>query len=196
MYMYASKDIAQNKTDRELVALTLKDNSWYQYLMKRYERKLARYIKRICPMNKEDTEDVLEEVFIKVYRYLNDFNTDLSFSSWIYRIAHNEALSYLRKLDTQPKTVYSDPDSPVFGSLSQDIDFQQKINEKYFEKNITKAFDNLDEKYRSVLILKYLENKDYREISDILKKPMGTIATLINRGKKQLKAKVIKNKLY
>ena len=147
-------------------------------------------------MNKEDTEDVLEEVFIKVYRYLNDFNTDLSFSSWIYRIAHNEAVSYLRKLDTQPKTVYSDPDSPVFGSLSQDIDFQQKINEKYFEKNITKAFDNLDEKYRSVLILKYLENKDYREISDILKKPMGTIATLINRGKKQLKAKVIKNKLY
>jgi RNA polymerase sigma-70 factor (ECF subfamily) len=54
------------------------------------------------------------------------------------------------------------------------------------------ALDNLDQKYREILILKFLENKDYTEISDILEKPMGSVATLINRGKKQLKKEVDK----
>jgi RNA polymerase sigma-70 factor (ECF subfamily) len=52
---------------------------------------------------------------------------------------------------------------------------------------VNTAIKNLDEKYRDVLILKFIEGKDYNEISDILEKPMGSIATLINRGKKQLK---------
>lgn len=194
--MHASKKHDMpDKTDQELVSLTLKDSSWYRYLMERYNGKLMRYIRRICFVGREDAEDILEEVFIKAYQHLNDFNTDLSFSSWIYRIAHNEAVSYLRKLNARPKIVYYDPNSLVFRSLSRSVDLQQKIDEERFKKNIMEILSGLDEKYRTVLVLKYFENKEYREISDILKKPMGTVATLLSRAKKQLKAAVKKNKL-
>ena len=193
--MYASKHAAQSKNDQELVALTLKDNLWYQYLMERYEKKLMRYIRRICFINEEEAEDILQEVWIKAYQHLNDFNTDLSFSSWIYKITHNQSVSYLRKLNVRPKTFYPDPESSLFGSFSGDMNIQQKIDKKYFKKNIMHLLNTLDEKYRTVLILKYLENKNYQEISDILKKPMGTVATLLNRAKKKLKVKIIKNKI-
>ena len=163
--------------------------------MERYEKKLMRYIRRICFINEEEAEDILQEVWIKAYQHLNDFNTDLSFSSWIYKITHNQSVSYLRKLNVRPKTFYPDPESSLFGSFSGDMNIQQKIDKKYFKKNIMHLLNTLDEKYRTVLILKYLENKNYQEISDILKKPMGTVATLLNRAKKKLKVKIIKNKI-
>jgi RNA polymerase sigma-70 factor (ECF subfamily) len=59
-------------------------------------------------------------------------------------------------------------------------------------KKVNQALQKIDQKYREILILKFLENKDYTEISDILQKPMGSIATLINRGKKQLRKEIEK----
>lgn len=194
--MYVSKHSIQDKTDQELVVLTLKEGSWYRYLMERYEAKLMRYIRRICRVSKEDAEDILEEVFIKAYLHLNDFDTSLSFSSWIYKIAHNEAMSYVRKLNARPKVVYhyEDQDPSVFNVLSEDIDTKQKIDNEYLKKNIMEILDDLDEKYRTVLILRYLEDKNYQEISDILRKPIGTVGTLLSRAKKCLKAEMKKNR--
>ncbi len=172
--------------DDELVKLSLENQDYFYCLILRYEDKLLRYIRRISSSSKEDAEDILQEIFISVYKNLNDFDSNLKFSSWIYRIAHNKTVSHWRKIQSRPKTVSGDDeDNNLFDFIAGDDDLLKSLEQKCSAKQIRKIIFNLDDKYREVLVLRFLEDKDYKEISDILKKPMGTVATLINRAKKK-----------
>ena len=180
-----------NKTDEQIVVLTLKNQDYYLCLMKRYEAKLLNYILKISNINKEDAEDILQEVFIKAYQNLNDFDLNFKFSNWIYSIAHNATISAFRKKKVRPQTV-SWEDKDLNNILESTLDVENTSLQKLTYKQILKIINRLPLKYKDVLILKFMEGKDYREISDILHKPMGTIATLINRAKKSLKQELKK----
>lgn len=179
----------ENLSDEELVKLTLADQEIFLHIIKRYETKLGYYIKRISGLGKEDIEDILQEVFIKAYQNLNNFDQGLKFSSWIYRIAHNEVISSWRKRKSRPENVIWDAEK-VLENIVADFDISQDIDRDILSKNMEGIFSKMDMKYREVLVLKFIEDKNYQEISDILKKPMGTVATLINRAKKQFKQKL------
>jgi len=179
----------QSLSDGELVTLTLADKNHFGALIDRYEAKLTRYINRLGVRRPEDQVDVLQEIFIKVYRNLLGFDTSLSFSSWIYRIAHNEAISWYRKTSVRPEGHLIATSEEVLDLLSSkeasaEVVFDQSIN----AIEVNEALAKLDQKYREVLILRFFEHKEYDEISDILKIPMGSVGTLIHRGKKQLAA--------
>ncbi|PIS42888.1 MAG: hypothetical protein COT24_01250 [Candidatus Kerfeldbacteria bacterium CG08_land_8_20_14_0_20_40_16] len=178
----------EERTDEELVKLTLADQEWYLCLMRRYESKLSRYIRRISGLNEQDLEDVLQDIFIKAYRNLNAFDPDLKFNSWIYRIAHNEAISRYRKLKTRPQLVKGEEGEKMLALIEDKGNPEEKLDNKISREKIQGILAQMDLKYREVLTLKYLEEKDYKEISDIVKKPMGTVGTLINRAKKQFRA--------
>jgi len=75
-------------------------------------------------------------------------------------------------------------------SIFNEDDLIFELEKKEEKERLNKALNNLDAKYKEILILKFIEGKDYKEISDILQKPMGSIATLINRGKKYLRQEV------
>ena len=174
-------------SDSEVVRMTLKDPNQYGFLMERYEAKLKRYITRLGIKVPDDQLDVLQEIFIKAYRNLNSFDTSLSFSSWIYRIAHNEAISFYRKKNVRPEGHLVGDGDEVLSFLSSSLDtadvkFDQGIN----AEEVNKALGMIDEKYREPLILRFFEHKEYDEISDILQIPIGSVGTLIHRGKKQL----------
>ncbi|MDD3662443.1 MAG: RNA polymerase sigma factor [Candidatus Pacebacteria bacterium] len=173
-----------NKSDIDLVKEALIDADWFFCLSKRYEEKLLRYIQRISKFSREDTEDVLQEVLIKTYYNLNDFDPSLKFSSWIYRIAHNQTVSEIRKRVVRPTVYLEDKDLEGLKDL---FDIEKEIDISYEKKKIEKALSLLSEKYREVLILRFLEEKEYLEIADILKKPVSTIGNLIARGKKLFK---------
>jgi len=175
------------KSDEELVTLTLENQSFFLYLIKRYEEKLLRYIIRISGLTREDAEDVLQDVFIKVYRNLYGFDAQLKFSSWIYRITHNQVISNYRRGQARPQTESLNPDDDKIKRLASDLDISREIDNNILRENIFKVLACLDIKYREVLILKFLEDKDYQAISDILEKPIGTVATLINRGKQKFR---------
>jgi len=132
----------------------------------------------------------LQDVFLSAYKNLNDFDQDLKFSSWIYRIAHNKVISHFRKVTARPKTMTYEGDSQLLNILASEEDIAKSMEKRHDAAEVRDVLDELDEKYREALVLKFLEEKDYKEISDILEKPMGTVATLINRAKKQFKEKV------
>ncbi len=180
-----------NKTDEQIVVLTLKNQDYYLCLMKRYEAKLLNYILKISNISREDAEDILQEIFIKAYQNLNDFDLNYKFSNWIYSIAHNATISAFRKKKVRPQTV-SWEDKDLNNILESTLDVENTSLQKLTYKQILKIINRLPLKYKDVLILKFMEGKDYREISDILHKPMGTIATLINRAKKSLKQELKK----
>lgn len=181
------KDKCNSKTDEELVALALKNQDFFSCLVERYESKLMRYIRRISAATQEDAEDLLQEIFVKVYRNLNDFDPDLKFSSWIYRIAHNQVISSWRKTKSRPQVVKFEADEDFLKFIASDVDLARDTERKFTGEQVRKTINDLDEKYKEVLVLKFLEGKDYQEISDILEKPLGTVATLINRAKKQFR---------
>ena len=182
--------ITEKTTDEELVAKTLENPEIYALLVERYEKKLLRYIMRILSGTKEDAEDILQDVFLSAYKNLNDFDQDLKFSSWIYRIAHNKVISHFRKVTARPKTMTYEGDSQLLNILASEEDIAKSMEKRHDAAEVRDVLDELDEKYREALVLTFLEEKDYKEISDILEKPMGTVATLINRAKKQFKEKV------
>ena len=173
-----------DKTDNELVGMSLKEPDHFLCLSKRYEDKLLRYILRISKFSREDAEDVLQDVFIKTYYNLNGFDKDLQFSSWVYRIAHNETVSAIRKKVVRPTIALEVEDLERFGDA---FDMTKDIDNSFDRKYIDEALSKLDEKYREVLVLRFLDEKDYIEIADILKKPVSTIGNLILRGKKIFK---------
>ncbi|MEK7096449.1 MAG: sigma-70 family RNA polymerase sigma factor [Patescibacteria group bacterium] len=176
-----------NISDEKLIDLVLKDDSYYIYLMKRYEGKLSRYIRRLLVSSDEDIEDILQEVFIKAYKNLNSFDKNQKFSSWIYRISHNEAISYYRKIKARPSVVSFEEDFDIFELLPDQTNLEKEAEAEITKMSVAKVLDTLKPKYKSVLVLRYLEEKNYNEISYILKKPKGTVATLINRAKQLFK---------
>jgi RNA polymerase sigma-70 factor, ECF subfamily len=184
--------------DPELVALTLQNPDYFTPLVERYEVKLLRYIRRFSGLGKECSEDVLQEVFLKTYRNLHDFDGDLKFSSWIYRIAHNETVSYLRK-HRGKETISIENDDPeminLLDVLESEINVRDEARRTEIKEKVRAVLREMTSKYREVLVLRFLEELDYAEISDVLRKPMGTVATLLNRAKAQFKQLAIKNHL-
>jgi len=181
-----SKNI-NNKTDKELVLLTLDEPAVFGVIMERYEKRMLIYIKRISSVTNEEAEDILQDSFLKAYQNLNNFDQELTFSSWMYRIVHNETISNWRKNKSRPQgnAVYVDDEFLERIVDSQDI--QGDVDKDILKKSVENIMIDMDDKYREILILKYIEDKSYEEISDILKKPAGTIATHISRAKKQFR---------
>ena len=186
---------AQNLSDAELVKLALENQNDFLYLVDRYKGKLLNYIRRLTNVNEDDAEDILQEVFIKVYLNLNDFNSDLKFSSWIYRITHNQVISSHRKLKARPEGYAVNIDDQAALDLAADIDIIAGADLGIMKGNIAKILSGMDDKYRDILVLKFLEEKSYQEISDIIRKPAGTVASMINKAKQEFRKELAKQKI-
>lgn len=176
------------QSDSELVAKTLADPSAYAAIVEKYEKPLKRYIYRLGCYASEDAEDILQGAFVKAYLNLNDFDSDLKFSSWIYRIVHNETISFFRRENKRPKAVKTEEELFLIENFASELDSSKESDEHLTSEVVNKALNSLESKYRDPLILKFFEDKSYNEISDILQIPLGTVATLINRGKQKLKS--------
>ncbi|MDD4363178.1 MAG: RNA polymerase sigma factor [Atribacterota bacterium] len=181
------------KTDLQLVILSLKSQEYYYCLMKRYEVPLMKYIRKLSGVDQATVEDILQEVFILAYKNLNDYDQRFKFSSWVYRIAHNQTISMLRKRTKNIQDLSWD-EHDLDQIVKSDFDLEQGIFNKIDYNNLLSVIDLLPLKYKEVLLLKFVEGMDYQEIGDILKKPVGTIGTLINRAKKILLAKIDENR--
>ncbi len=171
------------QTDEEIMGRVLDNRDYFGCLIDRYDKKMRRYIKRIMPGIGDDEDDLLQDIFIKAYINSQSFDTSLKFSSWLYRIAHNESVSWLRKKKSRPETVELGEDDFHIFAKSIDISFGSKENELVYDE-VTRILSDMPIKYRNILVLRFLEGKNYEEISDILRVPGGTVATLIHRAKK------------
>ncbi len=169
-------------SDAELVRATLADANAYGRLISRHEVKLRRYIRRVLAGQTQATDDVLQEVFIKAYLNLNDFDQARAFSPWLYRIAHNEAISLLRKSSAGLQMVSGDDAQFFFDQIADPEDPASLLLKNRSFEQLQKSLAVLDAKYRDVLVLRYFEGQSYDDISEILRLPPGTVATLIKRG--------------
>lgn len=157
----------------------------YAFIIERYREKLVRYAYNLIK-DEDKAVDAVQESFIKAFMNLNSFDVRKKFSSWIYRIVHNQVINIFKKYRKETP-------------LLEDWDFKSEDDiEKDFEQKETAAsveecLDTLPLMYSAPLSLYYIDEKSYEEISEILRIPAGTVATRINRAKKIMKKICQKN---
>ena len=182
-----------NSTDEQLVKNICDFNQEnYKFLVNRYQKKIHDYLFFLV---KDDflAKEATQEAFIKAFINLRSFNFNFKFSSWLFRIAHNETINLIvknkNKVSLSNNIQLVDSMQADFGKNEVELNFLKKVE----KKKIFQAINQLPFNYKEVIILYFFENKSYIEISDILRLNTRTIATHLNRAKKALK-KILINK--
>lgn len=170
-------------SDEALVSHVQKnDGKDFEFIIDRYQTALLRYAVRMTG-DRDLAEDIVQETFISAFKNINGFEKDRKFSSWIYRITHNKAVNELKKTR---KTVDLET-APGILSPEDAMKIEKQLDEKNARRNLKKTISRIPLKYREPLLLRYLEEKSYEEISDILKIPTGTVGVRIKRGLEKMR---------
>lgn len=167
------------------------DQDAFQELVERYQRKVY----SICYgmlKNKQDSLDVSQEVFIKVYRYLDNFNRNSSFYTWLYRITVNKCIDYIRKQNRRSEVDYDDTiqrntevegdDNIMPSTLGLQPD--RVYGRKELREKMLEALDTLTEKHRTILILREVEGLSYDEMADVLDISKGTVMSRLYHARR------------
>lgn len=171
-------------SDEQLVELIINSNQeLYSFIIDRYQIKLKSYISRLTN-NSLEVDDLVQQTFVNVFINLKSFDQNQKFSSWIYRISHNITINWLRK---KKINIFLGQDDLLASSLRADIDIHLELINKEESEKITSVINQLPDKFKEPILLFYVEEKTYDEISEILRKPKNTIGTLISRAKILLK---------
>ncbi|MDB5264849.1 MAG: subfamily polymerase sigma factor [Parcubacteria group bacterium] len=170
-------------SDQKAVQAALQNPEAFSTIIDRYRYPLSRYIQRLGAFDTDTTKDLLQESFIKVYLNLNDYKPSLSFSSWIYRITHNEVMTYFRYMRNRAHAFASEDALTLFESIPDELDILAESDARLRSVHVAEALWQLKPEYRETLVLRFFEGKSYDEISDILEIAPGTVATHIARGK-------------
>ena len=173
------------KTGDEEIAARVQNGETEAFgiLVERYETKMLRYGRKFLTQY-EDIEDAVQDVFIKAYTNIQSFNTSMSFSPWLYRIAHNTFINVIKKKGREPLSFF-DPDTIL--KYSTDALIEPDIYSKEDRDMIEQTLSKLPPKYREPLILYYFEEKGYKEIGYILHIPTSTVGIRIKRAKEKMK---------
>lgn len=181
-------------TDKMLVEAAKVNPEEFGGIVTRYWNRLFSFIRRTSYFSQEDIEDILQEVFIKVYKYLNDYDDSMAFSTWIYHITRNTVIDEIRKRKARPIALQLEAEE-IVKVIRSSLDMEKELIVNDSLDKIKEIIYGLPFNYREVLILRFLEEKEYSEIMDILELPKGTVAALINRGRKLIWEKAKKQKI-
>ncbi len=169
--------------DQKLVQLVLEgDNIAFEHLFNRYRDSITKLYLQKTFGNVDDTNDLLQETFVKVYLNMHKYNRNYTFGQWLYTIARNTFIDYIRKR----REVL-----PIDNiNISDGIYLDPNPEENYIRAQQQKQLDfflaKMKPKYRTLIELRFFKELTYEEISEKLNIPMGTVKTQIHRAREQL----------
>jgi len=186
----ASSPSESSEQDRAYVRRALDgDESAYTALMEKYQRALYYHIRKMVRDEKE-LEDLVQETFIKAFNALPSYSEEYAFSTWLYRIATNHAIDYLRKKKLRTRSIHK-PVKTKEGTLEMELPDVTYRPDKHVVDDqrrelIQEAIDDLPPKYYRVIVLRHQQEKSYDEIATELDLPLGTVKAHIFRARKLL----------
>ncbi len=175
----------QKLDDAILIELALNKNDQLAFgeLVNRYQSNLRYSMRQLTDWNEALADDLVQEAFIQAFKELHRFRKQAKFSSWLYRIAYNGFLQYVRK-----KQLVTEPieDQPLSANDSLDHQYAPERHQSELHRKVANLLSDLDPERRSVLHLFLHRQHTQQEISDIMGIPLGTVKTHINRGRQSL----------
>lgn len=176
-------------------ALAGKEES-YKKLVDKYQKPLYYHIRKMIK-EVELVEDLVQEVFMKAFHNLSTYSNDYAFSTWLYRIATNHTIDYLRKKKLKTLSInepYKTKDGEMEIQLpDESFSTDKPVIKKERKQIVQNAIANLPEKYKIVIEMRHMEEKSYQEIADVLDLPLGTVKAHIFRAR-ELLYKALKDK--
>ena len=163
-------------------------NQAFQKLLRNYQRPLYNQIRNIV-LNHDDANDVLQNTFVKVLQYLKDFKGDSKLFSWMYRIATNEAITFINNKAKRNGTTSEALQSKIVDNLKADTYFDG--NE--IQLKLQKAIAILPEKQQLVFKMKYYEEIKYKDMSDVLGTSVGALKASYHHAVKKIEEYMITN---
>lgn len=161
----------------------------FKLLVEYFQEPIYHYIRRLVVLH-EDAEDVLQEVFIQIYKYWEQFRNESSLSTWVYRIATNESLRLLNNRKRRETLATEDVQETLIAQLkaSDYVDYENELAVKFQE-----AILRLPEKQRLIFNLRYYDEFDYEEIARILDSKVDTLKVNYHYAKEKIKEYILNN---
>jgi len=166
------------------------DQNAFAEIVELFQDKLYRVCFRMLG-NKHEAEDIAQEAFVRAFINIHTFDTKRKFSTWIYRIATNLCIDRIRKkkpdyfLDAE---VAGTEGLNMYSQIASAAELpEEEILKMEMQDRVQYEISRLPDKYRAVIVLKYMEDLPLQEISDILEMPLGTVKTRIHRGREALR---------
>lgn len=174
----------QHYSDEEILALYSDENSRnmaLHYLIQKYQQKLYWHIRKIV-ISHDDTDDVLQNTFIKVWKGLGGFNRESQLFTWLYRVATNESLTFLKqKQRTQTTSIH-----PIEYQLSKSLESDNFFKGDEIQLKLQKAILTLPEKQRIVFNMRYYDEMPYEQISGVLETSVGALKASYHLAAKKI----------
>jgi RNA polymerase sigma-70 factor (ECF subfamily) len=187
--------MGENDLTRNVSPRTIKkgDQDAFNDLLKRYYSAVYNLVAHSVRSH-EEREDLIQEVFIKVYRNLGKFRFEASFSTWLYRITRNMLIDRSRKKAIHPVSMESEEGGITIGDRVQDHRMNPEgfILESDSDITLRDALMKLDENHRHILILREMEGLSYRELAKVLEINTGTVKSRLARAREELKNHLMK----
>ncbi len=184
-----------NLPDADLAALAREGKEpAFRELVRRYERPVFSLIFRMV-RDRETAEDLAQETFIKVLNHIDRYRPEFKFSSWLFKIANNLTIDFLRKRQLKTVSIDGSPhaataaeaEASAFDVESRGETALEEMESKELGGAIEKAIAKLRPEYRACILLRHVEDRSYEEIAATLDLPLGTVKTYIHRARHELR---------
>ena len=163
-------------------------NYGFNLLIRKYQQKIYWHIRKMV-IDHDDADDLVQEVFVKVWKHIKNFRQDAQLYTWIYRIATNECLNFLRK----KKNRFFLPIHDVQNELSEKLDSSHYIDGDEIQLILQKALLKLPDKQRLVFNMKYFDEMKYEEISEITGTSVGSLKANYHHAVKKIETFLKRN---
>jgi RNA polymerase sigma factor (sigma-70 family) len=176
----------QNELDQEildLLSITETYQKGFSLLVKSYQERLYWHIRGMLNTH-EDSDEVLQNTFIKVYKGIANFKGQSKLYTWLYRIASNEAISYIKKMKKHQAITLDDPENGMSNSIKAD----SYVDSENIDRLLQAAIQDLPEKQRQVFLLRYYDEMPYQEISEILETSVGGLKASYHHAAKKIES--------
>ncbi|RMH21497.1 MAG: sigma-70 family RNA polymerase sigma factor [Gemmatimonadetes bacterium] len=184
-----------SQSDTELAALAAQGREGaFAEILRRYERPVFSLVYRMV-RDRTLAEDLAQEAFIRAFNAIATYNPRYKFSSWIFKIANNHTIDYLRKRKLDTVSIHGSPHASTLQEEEQTrlvVESRDETPEQFVENRelggqIEEAISRLRPEYRTAILLRHVEGYAYDEIAEIMDLPLGTVKTYLHRARGELK---------